>query len=80
MLGLTISDEKNKITNSYADKVLFLGTYIGHSREYTYSRHRGGVLQRNRRALLLTAPLKKIKAKLTAAGFLKNDRAQTRIT
>lgn len=47
---------------------------------YTYSHHRGGVLQRNRKGLLLTAPLERIKSKLTKAGFLKDNRAQTRIT
>lgn len=78
-LGLTVSIEKTKITNAYKDKVLFLGTYIRHALVHTYS-VRQGILQRNRRGILLLAPLDRIKTKLTKAGFLSNDRAQTRIT
>lgn len=79
-LGLKLSEEKTKITNSYKDKILFLGTYIRHGLATTYSRHRGGVLQRNTRRILLTAPMDRIKAKLIKAGFIKNNRAQTRVT
>lgn len=83
VLGLKVSDEKTKITNSYKDKVLFLGTHIRHVMVQTYSVHRKikkGVLQRNRKALLLTAPMARIKDKLTKAGFITNNRAQTRVT
>lgn len=75
-----MSDEKTKITNSYRDKVLFLGTHIRHSLVQTFSFHKKGVLQRNKRSLILTAPMARIKDKLTKAGFIENNRAKTRVT
>jgi hypothetical protein len=78
--GLTVSDEKTKITNAYKDKILFLGTYIRHSLVYSYSRHSKGVLQRNRKSLLLFAPMDRIKDKFTKSGFISNNRSQTRVT
>lgn len=78
-LGLTVSEEKTKITNAYADHVFFLGTRIKHAGVYTYSL-RKGIVQRNRRALLMTAPMDKIKKKLTDSGFILNGRGRTRVT
>lgn len=78
-LGLEVSEEKTKITNAYKDHVLFLGTKIKHATTYTFSR-RKGIVQRNRKTLLLTAPMGKIKKKLMASGFIMNGRGKTRTT
>jgi len=78
-LGLTVSEEKTKITNTYKDHAFFLGTRIRHSKIYSYSLRRG-ILQRNRRGLLLTAPMDKIMKKFRESGFLKNNRGRTRTT
>lgn len=77
-LGLTLSSTKTKITNSYKDYILFLGTRIKHSGVTTWSKHRNGYRQRNRKALLLTAPINKIKKKLSLSGFVKNNRGMSR--
>lgn len=79
-LGLKVSEEKTKITNSYKDKILFLGTHIRHAKIYVYGKGSGGVKKRITKRLLLTVPMNRIKAKLTAAGFLKHGLAQTRIS
>lgn len=78
-LGLTVSEEKTKITNSYTDQILFLGVNIRHSLIQTVSRHRG-VLRRNPKALLLTAPMNRIKAKFKSVGFIREGKSQTRVT
>jgi nicotine oxidoreductase len=78
-LGLTLSSTNTKITNSYKDYILFLGTRIKHSKITTWSRHKIGYRQRNRRALLLTAPLANIKKKLSLAGFVKNNKGVSRV-
>jgi group II intron reverse transcriptase/maturase len=44
-LSLTVSHNKTKITNTYKDNALFLGTNISHSKAVTYSLHRKGNLQ-----------------------------------
>ena len=75
-LALTVS-EKTRITNSYKDKILFLGVHIKHSTIQRVSRYRG-VIRRNPKALLLTAPMGIIKSKLKAAGFTKENFGQTR--
>jgi hypothetical protein len=77
-MRLPLSDEKTRITNSYIDKILFLGTYIRHAKYYIYGRGIGGMTKRIRRGLLLTAPLDRVKRKLTNAGFLKDNRPKTR--
>jgi nicotine oxidoreductase len=77
-LGLTISPTKTKITNSYKDYILFLGTRIKHSGVTTWSKHKGGYRQRNRKALMLTAPMVKIRRKLSLSGFVKNNRGVSR--
>ena len=78
-LGLSMSDEKTKITNAYKDHVLFLGTHIRHTKVYTYSL-RGGILQRNRRGLILTAPMPRIMKKFKEVGYTKKGRGRTRTT
>jgi len=72
-IGLTVSPKKTKMTNSYKKKILFLGTYIKHAAHRTYSTHIRGYLQRNRLALLLTAPIHLIKRKLYEAGIARNN-------
>lgn len=76
--GLTISKEKSKITNTFKDKALFLGTQIRHGKVYTYSKRNKGILQRNTRGLLLTAPMNWIRKKFKDAGFTKNNLGRTR--
>jgi len=73
-IGLTVSPTKTNITNSYKNKILFLGTYIKHAVHRTYSTHIRGYLQRNRLALLLTVPVRLIKRKLSEIGVTKNNR------
>lgn len=79
-LNFSLSTTKTKITNSYKDYILFLGTRIKHSGVTTWSKHIKGYRQRNRKALLLTAPLNKIRKKLSETGFVKNNRGITRVT
>jgi len=79
-MGLTVSEEKTKITNSYKEKIYFLGTYIRHALVHTYSLHKYKYLQRNARGLLLTCPMSKIKRLFTEKGYLQNNLPRTRIT
>ena len=78
--GLLLSSMKTKITNSYKEYINFLGTRIKHSGVRTWSIHKHGYKQRNRIPLLLTAPMNKIKNKLSITGFVKNNRGVTRTT
>lgn len=71
-LGLTVSSEKTKITNSYKDRILFLGTYIKHSSVTTYSLS-GKYIKRNSGFLVLSAPMDIIKSKLVKAGFISRQ-------
>ena len=77
-IGLTLSKSKTKITNSYKDYINFLGVKIKHSGVVTWSKHKKGHKQRNRKPLLLSAPLQKIKNKLKDTGFVKNNRGVSR--
>jgi group II intron reverse transcriptase/maturase len=79
-LGLTVSPTKTKITNTYKEPALFLGTNIAHSQSVTYSLHKRGTLQRNSGFLVLSAPMKRIYKKLQEAGFMSNHRGVTRVT
>jgi hypothetical protein len=79
-LGLTISPTKTKITNTFVDRALFLGTNIAHSKATTYSLHRRGKLQRNSGFLILSAPMNIIYKSLSEAGFMSNHRGKTRIS
>lgn len=67
-LNLIVSEEKTKIINSYTDTITFLGTNIKHSKIKTFShtKHK----RRNSGFLVLSAPMDRIKDKLTKAGFL----------
>lgn len=76
-LGLVVSLEKTKITNTYKDNVSFLGTNIKHSIR------RDLVLKRGRKSrspgiLLLTAPINKIANKLSNSGFHINHKGTTK--
>lgn len=79
-LGLTVSAAKTKITNTYKEPALFLGTNIAHSKSVTVSHHRGGRIQRNSGFLVLNAPMERIYSKLKEAGYMKNHRGITRVT
>jgi nicotine oxidoreductase len=79
-LGLTVSPTKTKITNTYKEPALFLGTNIAHSQSVTYSLHKRGTLKRNSGFLVLSAPMKIIYKKLKEAGFMSNHRGVTRVT
>ena len=78
--GLTVSPNKTKITNTYKENALFLGTNISHSKAVTYSLHRKGTLQRNSGFLVLNAPMDRIYQKLSEAGFMSNHRGKSRIS
>ncbi len=79
-LGLTVSPTKTKITNTYIDKALFLGTNISHSKTVTQSVHRGGTRQRNSGFLILSAPMDRIYKTLREAGFMSNHRGRSRFS
>lgn len=79
-LGLTVSPTKTKITNTYKEPALFLGTNIAHSKSTTYSLHKRGTLQRNSGFLVLSTPMNRIMKKLKEAGFMSNHRGVTRVT
>lgn len=69
-----------KITNTYKENALFLGTNISHSKATTYSLHRKGTLQRNSGFITLNAPMDRIYKKLREAGFMSNHRGRTRVS
>nr|NP_039503.1 hypothetical protein ScpofMp05 [Schizosaccharomyces pombe]P05511.4 RecName: Full=Uncharacterized 91 kDa protein in cob intron [Schizosaccharomyces pombe 972h-]CAA26587.1 unnamed protein product [Schizosaccharomyces pombe]CAA38288.1 unnamed protein product [Schizosaccharomyces pombe] len=75
-IGLTVSPTKTKITNSYTDKILFLGTNISHSKNVTFSRH-FGILQRNSGFILLSAPMDRIAKKLRETGLMLNHKGRS---
>jgi nicotine oxidoreductase len=79
-IGLTLSPTKTKITNTYKEPALFLGTNIAHSHSVTYSLQKRGTLQRNSGFLVLSAPMKRTYKKLKEAGFMSNHRGVTRVT
>lgn len=79
-LGLTVSPTKTKITNTYKEPALFLGTNISHSKTITLSLHRRGTVQRNSGFLVLRAPMKRITKKLNEAGYMNNHRGVTRVS
>jgi len=79
-LGLTVSPTNTKITNTYKEPALFLGTNISHSKVITQSLHRRGTVQRNSGFLVLRAPMKRIAKKLNEAGYMNNHRGITRVS
>lgn len=76
---MTISEEKTKITNTYRDKVLFLGTNIRHALIYNYYKTKQGITKRALRQLLMTAPLARIRKKFTEAGYVAANRPKSRV-
>lgn len=75
-LGLILSPEKTKLTNINSKKVSFLGTNIHRSKAFSFSRVPStSRKKRNPKRLRLEAPLGRVKAKLTEAGFLKRDKS-----
>ena len=77
---LGITPTKTKITNTYKEPALFLGTNISQSKAITQSLHRRGTVQRNSAFLVLRAPMKIIAKKLNEAGYMKNHRGVTRVS
>ena len=78
-LSLTVSEEKTKITNSYKNKALFLGTNIRHALKYSFYKTKEGIRKRVVRGLIFSAPMDRIKKKFTEAGYLANNRGKTRV-
>ena len=79
-IGLRVSEDKIKITNSYKENILFLGTYIKHSIFYSLPRGKGKYSKCNVNGLLLQAPIDRIRNTLTKNGFLKYSKPQVRLT
>lgn len=79
-IGLIVSPDKTKITNTFKTHALFLGTHISHSRNLTLSVHKGGFKQRNSGFLVLSTPMNRIYDKLRETGFMKNHRGVSRIS
>jgi hypothetical protein len=78
-LELKVSEEKTKITNSYLDHILFLGTKIKHSTRRDVILKRGNKV-RSPGFLMLTAPINRISMKLGQAGFHINHKGLTKPT
>lgn len=75
-LGLFLSFKKTKITNINSDKTLFLGTLISRSKARSFSRVVAtSRKKRNPRRLRFEAPIQRIRAKLSEAGFMKYDKS-----
>jgi group II intron reverse transcriptase/maturase len=66
-IGLTVSVEKTIISNSFKDKIFFLGTLIRHGTVYTFFKGK-------KTSLFLTAPTQNIKSKLSTKGFVSQER------
>jgi group II intron reverse transcriptase/maturase len=79
-IGLTINQEKTKITNLNKGRVLFLGTNIFRSKVTNLgkNKHIRGPKQRLNKQLRLTAPLDRIRMKLTQVGFIKGGKPHPR--
>ena len=73
-IGLTINQDKTKITSVISDKVKFLGTYITRSHHVKFS-SRKSIKARLSRKLLFLAPMDRIKRKLKEANFLRYGKA-----
>ncbi len=78
-LGLTVSLEKTKITNSYKNHILFLGTNIKHSSRRDIVKRKGNKT-RSLGFLMLTALMKLISKKLALAGFHRYHKGLTKTT
>jgi group II intron reverse transcriptase/maturase len=73
-MGLTLSNDKTKITNINKEKVLFLGTTISRSQHRRYTRMQVGTTRRLGLGIRLEAPLDRVRQKLTDAGFIENGK------
>ena len=76
-LDLTVSTKKTKITNTYTDHVLFLGTNIKHSGRRDVIRKLGHKV-RSPGILMLTAPMSRIAKKLANGGFHRYHKGLTK--
>ena len=76
-IGLRANADKSKITNLHTDQAHFLGSDIKFTRHVGYSSSQNTSINKRkiRPRLMLTAPLLKIREKLTSAGFIKNNRS-----
>lgn len=77
VLNINISETKTKITNSYKNHILFLGTNIKHAVRNDIIK-RSGHLTRSSKFLMLTAPMWKIAKKLSQAGLHTNHIGKTK--
>lgn len=77
VLNINISENKTKITNSYKNHILFLGTNIKHAVRNDIIK-RSGHLTRSPKFLMLTAPMSKIAKKLSQAGLHTNHIGKTK--
>lgn len=69
-LKLDLSDTKTLITNPRKDAALFLGTLITMSDHVTYNKGKHGQRIKAVSQIVLSAPLDRIKRKLSEAPFL----------
>lgn len=76
-LNMKLSDSKTKITNSYENHVLFLGTNLKHSNRRDIIK-RSGHLVRSPGFLMLTAPMSRIANKLSLSKFHINHKGITK--
>nr|QKQ12916.1 Cox3 [Sparassis crispa] len=75
-IGLTVSENKTKITNLNSDKALFLGTELSRSNTRKYTREiYSSSTKRLPLGLRLSAPLPRIIKKLTDTGFIKQEKS-----
>jgi hypothetical protein len=72
-IGLTVNQDKSKITFVISDKAKFLDTYITRSHHIKFI-SRNGINVRQSINLLFLAPMDKIRQKLKIANFLKNGK------
>jgi len=75
-IGLHLSFKKTKITNINTSKTLFLGTYISRSKVRSFSKVPStSYMKRNPKRLRFEAPLRRVRAKLTEAAFIKHNKS-----
>ncbi|KXI94935.1 hypothetical protein ACS49_03605 [Bacillus cereus] len=77
-LGLKLSESKTKITNTYKEHALFLGTNIKHSTRRDIIKRLNSSKVRSPGFLMLTAPMVKVAKKLAEAGFHSNHIGKTK--
>jgi hypothetical protein len=70
-IGLTVSEEKTKITNLGKEKAYFLGVELSRSRTMKFTKvGSSSFTKRLGLRIRMTAPLLKIMKKLTLTGFI----------